>query len=167
MKSIGFIPRLDEDQFRPRKKLTELVVVHEDGSPRQVEFIETLGKPLEAIAKEVKMWEAKGLYKDSQDAFKIKMIEQRLKPQAFITRVKGDKEIEELMLYINGEQRDTGQGIVNVAPSHPRTWCVGNCDPLRGIEINNDFDVVKKEFEGSGKFSKLSECTWPEMKAMR
>jgi DNA-binding MarR family transcriptional regulator len=168
MKSVGFIPRLDEDNFRPKPKIGELIAVHESGEPLQTEYIETTGKSIEQIAKEIKAWEQKGLVKESQDAFRIRMLERRLKPEAFIARIHGEKQVKELADYINGIQVDAPDGTFKqIAPAHPRTWTQGHNDLLGNITIETDFEAVRKNFMDSGKFSKISEITWPEMQKMR
>lgn len=166
MRSIGFMPKIDDD-LRPIKTPKELIVCHESGEPLKELFIEIVGKTKEEIWKEVKDAEKQGLVENSRDAFRIRLLERRLKPEAFICRVKAEQ-FKELSDYVNGIQIDASDGTFQqVAPAHARTWSVGNGNPLTGLEVELDFGKVRKNFEESGKFSKISECTWDQMKQMR
>lgn len=167
MRDVGFLPKLDEDNFRPRKKLTELIVVHESGEPLREAFVTKVGRTAEQILAEVKKLEAQNMFRQSEDWEKIRLLEKRTLPEAFIARVKGEKELKELNTYIMGEQRETNGVFQTISEAHARTWCQGHTDLLGNTEIELDMAAIRKNFEESGKFSKITECSWAEMKQMR
>ncbi len=165
MRSVGFMPKFD-DELRPIKTPEKLVVVHELNVPLEEKMVYKVGKTAEQLSKELRELEAKGFYRQSEDFEKFRLLEKRDRPAAAICEVKREQ-IKELSTYVNGEQLYGVDGTFqNVSPAHPRTWTVGNGNPLTGLEVELDFNKVKKNFEDSGKFSRITPCTWDEMKKM-
>jgi len=81
MKSIGFDPsqEIPLENINPGRlsatAKVELTVLHEDGSMLRELFIEKVGRSQEEIAKDIKKAEAQGLYQNSEDWQRIRMLE--------------------------------------------------------------------------------------------
>jgi len=171
MKSIGFDPsqEIPLENINPGRlsatAKVELTVLHEDGSMLRELFIEKVGRSQEEISKDIKKAEAQGLYQNSEDWQRIRMLERREKPKAYIFRYKGL--LKELNDYINGVSVDTGQGIKTVSEGHPRTWIIGRNDSFGNLDIEQNYDKILKYHNDSGRFSEIVETSWDFVKKQR
>jgi hypothetical protein len=169
MKSIGFDPSqeiplepINSSRLPPDVKV-ELTVLHEDGSMLRELFIEKVGRTQDQISADIKKAEAQGLYQNSEDWQRIRMLKRRSKPTAYICRYKGP--LKELSDYIDGVIVYDGQLIKTISESHPRTWIVGRNDALGNLEIEQSYDKVLKLHKDSGRFSEIVETSWDSSKS--
>lgn len=170
MKDFGFSP-VDDSPLTPilppwSKPLKEMVICHEDGSPRKEIMIQIVGKNLVELQKEIDAALKQGLEENSRDAFRIRMLEKTHLPKAYVCKVPREK-FKELSDYITGVAQMGESGYKQISPSHPRTWAIGNGNPLGPTDIQTDYNAALEYWKNSGKFSEVVETSWDEVKKMR
>jgi hypothetical protein len=142
-----------------------LLVAHEEWVKLKDAMIETTGKSLEQLAKEIKEYEKQGLIEQSRDAFRIRMIERQRKPKLFLFDYHG--RLKPLNTYINGESVIQDGDLVQISPPHGRTWIIGEISML-GTHIEDNRDKILAYWKGQvpKRFSEVVNSTWEQVSQM-
>jgi hypothetical protein len=141
----------------PKPKEIHEFIVHEEHMKHDNQFIQTVGKSIEAIEKEKQSWIAKGYREVGADAFRIQMQTIPRKPIGYCHEYKRlDKVLRQYREGVKVEDADSGM-MIEISPPHYRTWGGPGFLDIGGQVHKEPMtrETFQKHWEATGRFSKL------------